>query len=197
MGMSAMKIIMSIINSDPPTLSGSSFSKEFKDFVSLCLQKEPSKRPSAEKLLKHKFLQKAEDASYLVENFLSGTADLKDRVGDKLKQQGEGRSHLLSSLKLGFRVHQSPEEKAQKEKEDQEVQKVGYKANGGFSQTLCYRDTQDSKGGPWDFGSGSYGTEEAKARLKGETKKKKKNKHDKGTYSWSSFVLRRDLRGSR
>jgi len=34
MGMSAMKIIMSVINSDPPTLA-SHFSKEFKDFVAL------------------------------------------------------------------------------------------------------------------------------------------------------------------
>jgi hypothetical protein len=53
-----------------------------------------------------------------------------------------------------------------------------------------YRDTQDSKGGPWDFGSGSYGTEEAKARLKGEHKKSKKNKRDKGTAVCSLFFGR-------
>jgi serine/threonine protein kinase len=94
MGMSAMKIIMSIINSDPPTLSGSGFSKEFKDFVSSCLQKDPAKRPTAEKLLKHKFLHKAEGAEYLVENFLAGIEDLKDRIGDKLQQEGKGTTFL-------------------------------------------------------------------------------------------------------
>jgi hypothetical protein len=34
-----------------------------------------------------------------------------------------------------------------------------------------YRDTGDSNGGPWDFGSGSYNTAEAKAKLKGEDHK--------------------------
>jgi serine/threonine protein kinase len=90
MGMAAMKIIMSVINSDPPSLSGSHFSKEFKDFVSLCLQKEPSKRPTAETLLKHKFLQKREDSNYLIDEFLADIDSLEVRIGDKLRYQGEG-----------------------------------------------------------------------------------------------------------
>lgn len=57
--MSAMKILLAILNSDPPSLTDSHFSKEFKDFVDLCLQKDATKRPTAEKLLKHKFLNKA------------------------------------------------------------------------------------------------------------------------------------------
>lgn len=85
-----MKIIMSVINSDPPSLSGSHFSKEFKDFVSICLQKDPSKRPTAEALLKHKFIHKKVDSDYLVDEFLSGIDSLKHRIGDKLKYQGEG-----------------------------------------------------------------------------------------------------------
>ena len=92
--MSAMKIIMSVINSDPPTLSGSEFSKDFKNFVALCLQKDPSKRPSAEKLLTHKFINKAEDADYLVTEFLSGIDDLKERIGDKLRYEGEGNLYF-------------------------------------------------------------------------------------------------------
>ncbi len=54
-----MKILLAILNSDPPSLTDSHFSKEFKDFVDLCLQKDATKRPTAEKLLKHKFLNKA------------------------------------------------------------------------------------------------------------------------------------------
>ena len=90
MGMAAMKIIMSIINSDPPTLSGSHFSKEFKDFVRLCLQKDPSKRPTAEMLLKHKFLQKRANSDYLIDEFLADIESLEIRIGDKLRYQGEG-----------------------------------------------------------------------------------------------------------
>ena len=33
---------------------------------------------------------------------------------------------------------------------------------------ILYRQTGDSNGGMWNFESGSYGTEEAKAKLKGE-----------------------------
>jgi serine/threonine protein kinase len=91
MGMAAMKIIMSIINSDPPTLSGSHFSKEFKEFVRLCLQKDPSKRPTAEMLLKHKFLQKRVNSDYLIDEFLADIDSLEIRIGDKLRYQGEGR----------------------------------------------------------------------------------------------------------
>lgn len=86
-----MKIVISIINSDPPTLRHSKkFSKEFKQFIALCLQKDPDKRPSAEELLKHKFLQKAEDADYLKNEFLYDVKDLRDRVDSKLEALGEG-----------------------------------------------------------------------------------------------------------
>jgi hypothetical protein len=40
---------------------------------------------------------------------------------------------------------------------------------------LNFRDKNDSEGGMWNFGSGSYGTEEAKAKIKGE----KFHKHSK------------------
>lgn len=96
MGMPAMKIVISIINSDPPTLKHSSkYSKEFKSFIQDCLQKDPEKRPTAEELLKHKFIAKAQDSDYLVQEFLDGIPDLKDRVSDKLMTMGEGRWAFL------------------------------------------------------------------------------------------------------
>lgn len=96
-----MKIVISIINSDPPSLKHSSkYSKDFKSFIKACLQKDPEKRATAEELLKHKFLQKAEDEDYLVDNFLAGVQDLKDRVDSSLQKLGDGKPTLHFGLSL-------------------------------------------------------------------------------------------------
>ncbi|KAJ5066434.1 sterile20-like kinase isoform b-related [Anaeramoeba ignava] len=46
-----------IVESQPPKLTGS-FSTKFAEFISLCLSKDPRKRPSAKDLLKHQFMKK-------------------------------------------------------------------------------------------------------------------------------------------
>lgn len=90
MGMPAMKIVISIINNDPPTLRHPKrFSKEFSNFIELWLKKNPERRPSADELLNHKFFNKAEDEDYLVDNFLCGVKDLKDRIDEGLVKLGE------------------------------------------------------------------------------------------------------------
>ncbi|KAI0558127.1 Serine/threonine protein kinase SvkA [Gracilaria domingensis] len=47
----------------PPRVEGSHFSDSFKDFISLCLKKNPIERPSAEQLSHHSFLRKARTRS--------------------------------------------------------------------------------------------------------------------------------------
>ncbi|KAK3627871.1 hypothetical protein LTR56_018987 [Elasticomyces elasticus] len=54
-----MKVLFLIPKEKPPRLEGSKWSKEFKEFVALCLNKDPEKRPSARSLLKHAFVRKA------------------------------------------------------------------------------------------------------------------------------------------
>lgn len=61
-----MKVLFLIPKNNPPTLQGN-FSKLFKDFVALCLRRDPRERPSAKELLRHPFLKKAKRTTYLTE----------------------------------------------------------------------------------------------------------------------------------
>jgi len=61
-----MKVLFQIQSSPPPQLE-SSFSLAFQDFVRLCLQKDPSLRPDADSLLRHKFITSAKKKSFLTD----------------------------------------------------------------------------------------------------------------------------------
>ncbi|KAI5215191.1 Pkinase-domain-containing protein [Aureobasidium subglaciale] len=54
-----MKVLFLIPKERAPRLEGGTWSKEFRDFVALCLNKDADTRPTAKNLLKHKFIQRA------------------------------------------------------------------------------------------------------------------------------------------
>ncbi|XP_057548211.1 serine/threonine-protein kinase BLUS1 [Amaranthus tricolor] len=55
------------------------FSKAFKDMVGLCLHQDPTKRPTAEKLLRHAFFKNCRSCDFLVKNVLAGLPSVEDR----------------------------------------------------------------------------------------------------------------------
>ncbi|KAK5074163.1 Serine/threonine-protein kinase PAK 6 [Lithohypha guttulata] len=61
-----MKVLFLIPKNPPPILQGA-FSQSFKDFVGLCLRRDPKERPTAKELLKHPFVKRAKKTTYLTE----------------------------------------------------------------------------------------------------------------------------------
>ncbi|XP_064465697.1 STE20-like serine/threonine-protein kinase [Ornithodoros turicata] len=82
--MNPMRVLLKIQKSDPPTLAQpSKWSKNFKDFLALCLIKDPHQRPSAEDLLKHPFIATATDKKPLKDLISEYKAEVVEEVTEE------------------------------------------------------------------------------------------------------------------
>ncbi|XP_029121882.1 uncharacterized protein [Elaeis guineensis] len=77
-----MKVLLMTLQNAPPSLDSKKdkkFSRSFKHMIAMCLVKDPSKRPTAEKLLKQPFFKQARSHDYIVRKILEGLPSLGDR----------------------------------------------------------------------------------------------------------------------
>ncbi|XVF27178.1 hypothetical protein REPUB_Repub14bG0084300 [Reevesia pubescens] len=86
-----MKVLLMTLQNAPPGLDyerDRKFSKSFKQMIASCLVKDPSKRPSAKKLLRHSFFKQARSNDYIARTLLDGLPALGDRI-QALKRKEE------------------------------------------------------------------------------------------------------------
>ncbi|OBZ88296.1 Serine/threonine-protein kinase fray2 [Choanephora cucurbitarum] len=86
-----MKVLMMTLSNEPPTLDREAtrhkYSKLLKEMIDSCLQKDPTKRPSAERLLAHPFFKQAKKKDYLIKSILAHVLPLDQRPHKKLPQK--------------------------------------------------------------------------------------------------------------
>ncbi|KAL5230113.1 hypothetical protein ABZP36_028889 [Zizania latifolia] len=78
-----MKVLLMTLQNAPPGLDydrDRRFSKLFKEMVAMCLVKDQTKRPTAEKLLKHSFFKNAKPPELTMKSILTDLPPLWDRV---------------------------------------------------------------------------------------------------------------------
>ncbi|CAA6665562.1 unnamed protein product [Spirodela intermedia] len=91
-----MKVLLLTLQNAPPGLDyerDKRFSKSFKEMVAACLVKDPKKRPSSEKLLKHNFFKNGRTNEYLARTILDGL----DPLGERFRELKAKDAYLLQN----------------------------------------------------------------------------------------------------
>uniref|UniRef100_A0A182I4U0 non-specific serine/threonine protein kinase n=1 Tax=Anopheles arabiensis TaxID=7173 RepID=A0A182I4U0_ANOAR len=112
-----MKVLMLTLPNDQPTIDTGAdekdqykaYGKTFRKLIGECLQKEPTKRPTASELLKHPFFKKAKDRKYLTQTLLATGPSMETRVHKAAKRQAGASGRLHRSM-TGEWVWSSEEE---------------------------------------------------------------------------------------
>jgi len=129
-----MKVLMLTLQNDPPTLDSGAedkeqykaFGKTFRKMISECLQKDPTKRPTASELLKHAFFKnKAKDKKYLQTVLVNAAPNPEVKVNKtKEKKKQVGSSGRLKRNETGDWVWSSDGE----DSDDETIHSGGHKS---------------------------------------------------------------------
>ena len=95
-----MRVLFLIPKNNPPQLTGN-FSKQFKEFVETCLNKDPENRPSAKELMRHPFIKKAKKNSYLMD-LIDRHRKWKLTRGDE--SDTDSGDEIIHSVNGGWRI---------------------------------------------------------------------------------------------
>lgn len=106
-----MKVLLMTLQNAPPGLDyerDKRFSKAFKEMVAACLVKDPKKRPTSEKLLKHHFFKHARSNEYVARAILEGLSPLGDRF--RILKAKESDLLVQNKALYGNKEHLSQQE---------------------------------------------------------------------------------------
>ncbi|KAH9715961.1 protein kinase domain-containing protein [Citrus sinensis] len=129
-----MKVLLMTLQNAPPGLDyerDRKFSKSFKQMIASCLVKDPSKRPSAKKLLKHSFFKQARSNEYIARALLEGLPAL----GDRIKALKKKEEDMLAQKKM-------PDGQKEEISQIQDEDMISESNHGGSSSTLSSLEMQ-------------------------------------------------------
>jgi len=123
-GVHPMRVLLLIPKNEPPVLEGA-FSDSFKNFVSMCLKKEPNERPSAAQLLLHPFIKPAGKTSKLTDLMERLEAWKQQNPPEKEEELDDDAESSFSEDGFGTVIKgrgysNSDEEEEENENEDEE-----------------------------------------------------------------------------
>lgn len=127
-----MRVLFIIPRENPPQLD-EHFSRPMKEFVSLCLRKVPSERPSAKELLKHRFIRNARRSPRLLER-------IRERPKYQVKEDFENVRNGLRAFAEGsgtVKVTREPrkEETVRASNQGKTLRNAGWDFSIGGSQS--------------------------------------------------------------
>ncbi|KAH9667607.1 protein kinase domain-containing protein [Citrus sinensis] len=125
-----MKVLLMTLQNAPPGLDYER-DRKFSKMIASCLVKDPSKRPSAKKLLKHSFFKQARSNEYIARTLLEGLPAL----GDRIKALKKKEEDMLAQKKM-------PDGQKEEISQIQDEDMISESNHGGSSSTLSSLEMQ-------------------------------------------------------